>query len=970
MKFKKILKIPVISIRIIKHYGLIALFKACWNKIQKRPLLAGISSRKDLFISSKTNFNKIGNQIFYKQQSEYTIDEFCNRIELMKRHPHISIVIPLYNPDLSFLKIAIDSVIKQCYPYWELILVDDGSKNKRHLKCIEEYALQDSRISVIRNNMNKGISYATNCGIQKAKYDFIALMDQDDQITRDCLFWFAREIENNNKIDFIYSDECKIGKNNRLFDFYFKPDWSPFLLYSHMYTSHMSVYKKALIDKVGGLRSRFDFSQDYDLALRASSEAEKIVHIERVLYFWRSTKNSGAGGGKGFARKTNIAALKDFFNSQNLQMKVTKERWKNGFKSIIPHNSLVSIIIPSDNIKNIKTTIKGIFKNTSYKRIEIIIVARSDVISKTEIKNKIIKYIKYDGPFNFSKKCNIGANASTGKYLLFMNDDVVPKRRDWLDRLLDIAIIKNVGSVSPLCLFPNNLIQYAGMDSCHTNIIFTPFIGHKYEMYENSIFNHFLTRNVLVMSGACSLVNKDAFCKVGGFDEINTPNGHSDVVLSFKLIKAGYNCVYNPDSIVTHLGSATWSKKNTADKSDLYLFEKYPDYINKDPFFTKSQFICYYLSDDFFSLYNRFDHNIFCPPQQIRQKTKNDILFITHDLSLTGAPYVMLKFIKQALNNNTKVYVYSFKDGPLRFDLQKLGIPIMIDPDAVHHPELYFYKFARNFDKVFANTIVTAKCVECLQNDLPKIIWWIHEGSIIINEWKTLVPKQINFNQTDIYAVSEYSKRKMSEVFPNFKISVLNFGINKSVRHTAIKSKPPFNILFVGEFEKRKGIDILLKSVSMLSNETKDKIHFEIIGDTINDVKSYTIIKKNPELFSHSNRLPHKEFTKKILNADLLIVPSRDDPLPIVIIEMMQLGKPFFASTNVGISDYLNNQLKDLLIFENGNSKELAKKLQCFINNPKKYLLVREKLIKLYNAKFSEKVFNEKVKQILAGLID
>jgi len=287
-----------------KQYGLHGLWRAIKNKLSNRPLLAGLAAQ----MAEVPNFDEIGRSIYRRQQTELTREKACEAIKGMGIQPLISIIMPIYNAPVPWLQKAVESLQDQFYGNWELCVVDDGSSDGRGTALIEELQKSDSRIRFCKIKKNGGISSASNRSLEMAEGEYVALLDQDDEVTPDAFFWFVKEINEHPPADFLYSDECKIGVENEpvLRDFYFKPDWSPEMMMNHMYTGHLTMYRTQLVRDVGGFRSRFDFSQDYDLALRASEHATDIRHIERILYFWRMLPTSGAAGGKDYARLSNL----------------------------------------------------------------------------------------------------------------------------------------------------------------------------------------------------------------------------------------------------------------------------------------------------------------------------------------------------------------------------------------------------------------------------------------------------------------------------------------------------------------------------------------------------------------------------------------------------------------------------------------------------------------------------------------
>ncbi|WP_293599894.1 glycosyltransferase, partial [Polynucleobacter sp. 35-46-11] len=390
----------------------------------------------------------------------------------------ISILMPVYKVKPELLISAIESVRRQSYLNWELCIVDDGSDDVTIKKILENYSENDNRIKIQLNKTNHGISSATNDALDLATGEFVGLLDNDDILTFDALEEVFAAIKNNPSTDYIYSDECKIDDNGLPIEIFSKPDWSPSALINCMYTGHFSIYRKKLIYDIGKFRSKYDFSQDYDLALRASSQANNIIHISKVLYGWRMTEGSGAQGDKPYARISNIAALQDFADNKRILAKAEPEPYGNHLRILKSQNhEKVSIIIPSDNFTNISNTIDTIIENTLYENYEIIIVTNSKIAAKLQpIKSyDQIRIAKYDLPFNFSDKCNYGAKMATGEIIVFFNDDVRVVSKDWLEIIIEAFITTGAGIVGPKLLYENYLIQHAGMVTGVRGLVGTAF---------------------------------------------------------------------------------------------------------------------------------------------------------------------------------------------------------------------------------------------------------------------------------------------------------------------------------------------------------------------------------------------------------------------------------------------------------------------------------------------------------------
>lgn len=862
------------------------------------------------------DLNKRGNEIFIKEQNEYSLKEKLEMIDGFEYKPTISILMPIYSPNIKWLKVALDSLINQDYPYWELIAVDDGSKKTKHFKTFEEYCLKDKRIRFIKKEKNEGISLTTNYALKQANTEFIGLMDQDDEITKDALFFMVKAINENPDADWFYSNECKAtdDKKPKLFHFYFKPDFDPILLTSHMYTSHFTIYRKSIIEKAGLFNKEYDFSQDYELALRISKITNKIVHVDRILYFWRSIPSSGSSGGKDFARIANLNATKSYFKSFGIEGEVDGERTMNYFERN-DINGLVSIIIPTDNFDNLVRSIDGIINTTDYQDYEIIPVTNSKVAKEIKEKYQDLKCLNiciYDEPFNFSRKCNCGAKIARGEYVLFYNDDVYPLEKDWLLRMMDYIALPYVGSVSPLCQFENGGIQYAGMVTGAPGLITTSFISHPAAAPIAYPYNHMIARSVSVMSGACCLCKKEVFNKVGGFNEIDTPNGHSDVVLSFDFMKEGYLNIYNPYAQVVHIGNHSWHAKEGKDKCDIFVLKKYLSYIYRDPYFTNNQF------KEYSTNFRGCNFKIYAPKELKNSDAKKDVLILTHELTRSGAPSILLEQIKLLLKLGYFPILSSLEDGPLKEDILNLGVTVMIDDTPKTDPWI-FNKFARNFDLVLANTIATHDAVNGLAGDLPEIIWWTHEGNEALDLFHYAMPKRLKSMQNvHIYNVSNISKDAVENYFPQYKGTVagLGFDVKQVERHVDDKI---VNFITVGPVERRKGYDHIIEAIKRLDEETKRKIHFTFVAYKIGNQKLYdeleSIAKVNPDLVTILGGMSKDKLMELYAKNDYLLVPSNEETVSMVALEAMAIGLPVIITKECGATEFIPNNLKEKLTY-------------------------------------------------------
>lgn len=548
------------------------------------------------------------------------------KTETLNYNPKFSVVIPVYNVADDMLRACIDSVLKQTYRNFEIVLVDDASTQESVRTVLAEYdksisggkkaaGIEDVEITVIYRKDNGHISRATNDGIEAAKGEFVALCDCDDLYAPNALYEVAKKLNENPEYDFIYSDEDKVeedGTGRR--DAFFKPDWSPETFMSYMYTCHLAIYRKCLLDELGGLREGFEGSQDYDLVLRLMEKTDKIGHIPKVLYHWRMRKESTANAltAKPYILEATRKAKEEALARRGLTgtLKLIPEI---GQYRVVYHpmgEPMISIVIPSkDNVEVLKRCITSIFEMTDYERFEIILVDNgSNEENKEEIEKFLaqirkhrgehrIQYIYEKMEFNFSKMCNMGAAVASGELLLFLNDDIEISRiveensnimaeaKEWLSILAGQAQVPYTGAVGAKLYYPGGFVfQHAGV----LNLRIGP--GHcLYGLEDNT--NYYYGRNLLdynfsVVTGACLMVAAEKFKEVGGFDE-ELLVAYNDVDLCFRLVKAGYHNVLRNDVALIHhesvsrgLDEASAAKEARRKREMEKLYEKNPEFIN------------------------------------------------------------------------------------------------------------------------------------------------------------------------------------------------------------------------------------------------------------------------------------------------------------------------------------------------------------------------------------------------------
>ncbi|MDD7218780.1 MAG: glycosyltransferase [Clostridia bacterium] len=513
-------------------------------------------------------------------------------------NPLFSVIMPVYNVEVKWLKRAVQTVTEQTYSHWQLCIVDDCSTDKRVREFLE--TLSDNRIKTEYLDENRGISGATNRGAELADGDYLVLMDNDDELDLHALEMFARRIRETGA-DIIYSDQDIVDLNGNYRDPLYKTDWSPELILSQMYVGHLLGFKKELFQETGGFRSEYNGSQDYDLFLRLSEKTNSIEHIPEILYHWRAIPSSTAMNpdSKPYAQYTGLAAVQDHLDRTLGKGRASVQETESCFVYDVRYNldrePKVSVIIPTkDHVDLLKTAVESIEDFTEYSNYEIIILDNNSVEPDTfAYFNKITE--QYDNikiyaavfPFNWSRLNNYGISKAKGDVFIFLNNDIKIISRNWMRRLAEKVVQDNIGVAGGLLLYEDGTIQHAGVVAGMGGWAEHVFKGMKPVHYGSPFLSPMVTRNVTAVTGACMAVSRKTIEKIGGFNEDFIICG-SDVELCIRAIQNGFRNVYDPNVKLYHMESRT--RDSYIPDVDFRLSEKmYASYLkNGDPYYNKN----------------------------------------------------------------------------------------------------------------------------------------------------------------------------------------------------------------------------------------------------------------------------------------------------------------------------------------------------------------------------------------------
>jgi GT2 family glycosyltransferase len=412
-----------------------------------------------------------------------------------------------------------------------------------------------------------------------ARGEFLVLLDHDDKLHPEALALVAGALDDHPTADYVYTDEDKIDRLGLHSGPFCKPDFSPERLRTQMYTCHLSVLRRSLVEEVGGFDPRFEGSQDWDLVLKVTERARSVVHVPRVLYHWRALETSTAGGGeeaKPWAFEAGQRAVQAHCERIGLQARVERDEKLPGVYHLRPaltREPTVSIVIPTNGQRRevryqqvtlVEHCVRSIVGTSTYGNYEIVCVADSStdpsvIDALTGIAGDRLRVVDYDREFNFSAKINLGARHSEGDLLLLLNDDMEVVTPDWLERMAMYAQHPGIGAVGGRLIWEDGRLQHVGVLFENGGLpghIYRGF-GCDFKGYAN---NTYVAQNFLAVTGACMMTPTAAFNEVGGLSE-ELPVNYNDMDYCLKLREKGLRVVYDPDTILYHFESSSRSSE-------------------------------------------------------------------------------------------------------------------------------------------------------------------------------------------------------------------------------------------------------------------------------------------------------------------------------------------------------------------------------------------------------------------------
>jgi len=484
------------------------------------------------------------------------------QVDALPDQPLISILLPVYNPPVQFLTEAIDSVRSQIYPNWELCIVDDCSTDPSIPEALIQLAATDSRIKFSRREHNGHISVASNTALSMASGSWVACLDHDDRLAESALAHFALTISTSPDAGVIYSDEDKISEAGGREDPFFKPEFDPLLLLGQNYLCHLSMYRKDLIDRVGGFREGYEGSQDWDLALRVTEDLapEQVLHIPRVLYHWRVHPESTAKGlsAKSYAAGTGEIAVRDHLQRVGADGEVISLPaigW-NRVKWHIPASPpMVSIVIPTRDGRLLSRCIESIRNRSTYPHVEILVVDNGSLGRETleylRVNESWLTVIRDENPFNYPEINNRAVMRSSGEVICLLNDDTEVLGGDWLEEMVGQLLRPSIGAVGAKLYYSSGQIQHAGVVLGIGGVA-----GHLYRMSDRLFTGDHgrmqLPHSLSAVTAACMVVRREAWNQIRGMDAENLPVAFNDIDFCLRLREAGWGVTWTPFAELIH----------------------------------------------------------------------------------------------------------------------------------------------------------------------------------------------------------------------------------------------------------------------------------------------------------------------------------------------------------------------------------------------------------------------------------
>ncbi|WP_186453816.1 glycosyltransferase [Denitratisoma sp. DHT3] len=879
--------------------------------------------------------------------------------------PLISVVMPVYRPPLEFLQKAIDSVRAQVYPHWELCIADDAGGDPAVERLLADAARDDPRIKVRVLDANLNISGATNAAAELAGGEFLAFLDNDDELSPDALGEVALHLAAHPDTDYLYSDDDKIDAAGNRFAPQFKAGWSPELLLSYMYCAHLVTVRRSLYQELGGMRIGFEGSQDYDFALRATEVARRVGHIPRMLYHWRvlpgSTATSGDAKPASFeaGRRAVEEALARRGSPAHEGIRVFRPSWaERGGLGIFwhdfpDHGPSVAILVPTRNRLDLLRRCLDSLKATTYRDYRVVIIDNESDDPKTlgylaRCGHEVLRIASPGGRFSFAHINNEAARRVDAEHLLFLNNDTEVVDPRWLSRMVGYARLAGVGAVGARLLYPDGRVQHGGIVHGYHH----GMAGHAFKLLSRHDHGYLsqamVARNCAAVTAACLLTPRALFLECGGFDEAAFAVAYNDVDYCYRLVDRGLRCVYAPGAELLHYeGLSRGFADNPAEEA---AFRR--KYAGRDDSWYSPHLS---LEDEGYRLRARR----LAPADDDAAPVRT--LMTAFNLNLEGAPYSQYE-LTVALKRRGVIdpVVYCPEDGPLRRRYEDAGIEVRVFPHplagvfdlpAYHKAIDDFAAFLRRCGArlVYANTLQTFYTIAAARAaGLPSIwnpresepweTYFNHFGDAIAAEALRCFeyPYRVVF-------VAEATRRGCEALDTRHNFTVIHNGLDMErflreaepwpravARKQLAVADDDIVILLLGTVCERKGQLDLLQALARLPAQHHGRVRCLVVGDRpgpYSEALAQQVARLPAALRPRVALVPETHDTALYYRAaDVFVCTSRIESYPRVILEAMAHGLPIVTTPVFGIPEQVREEV-NALFYSPGNAAELCARL-------------------------------------------
>ena len=926
--------------------------------------------------------------------------------KLLLLRPLISMITPVFNPAPAALEAMIASVRAQTYDHWELCLAD-ASDRPELAPILTRAASADPRIRVRSLAKNDGISANSNAALAGANGEFVLLLDHDDTLAPNALFEVVQRIASQPDADIVYFDEDKLTEDGtqRHSPWFKPPGSSPDLMLATNYLMH-GVFRRALVETVGRFDPTTDGAQDWDLALRCFEQTQHIVHIPRVLYHWRQVPGSAArdANAKPWALVGQERALRGHLTRIGAEGAEVRRLSPSALRVIWPtQGHLVSIIIPTrDKPDLIRACLHSILTITAYPNYEVVLVDSGSTNPHTlafyeELRgDSRVRLVQYAGEFNYSRANNQGAADARGDLLLFLNNDTEVRTADWLDELVGWIERPEVGVVGCRLVRPDGTTQHAGIAigvGGHGSHLFDGDVTPTYGPFGSSEWY----RDLMAVTGACLMTRRAVFTLVGGFDE-HYRIGFSDITYCVTAHARGLRVVYTPwTTMLHHEGASRGYALPVADVVRATL-ELLPLISAGDPYFSPNlspmhrrpivadpngetwpERMARILSD--FHMVQIGDPKRIkaiaqlCtpkPPHLPVNMRKPKLLLCSHELSQSGAPLILFQLARQMIARGYAVTMASPASGPLFKMIEESGVPIRVVP-GLYESAIEAAMTVRDYDMVFVNTTIGWRAVIAAHAEGVPCAWWIHESRFGRELLQDEEYARQAFTLADELIFPVAATAKLYADLPRQKPATqIPYGLFKPepLDGPELTHSGRIAVVILASIEPRKGQDVVLDALQLLPPNLRDTLDIYMVG-TILDWAYYRKLRQHPAAAGSlyfTGQFTHDEALCYLARADIFLLPSRDEVLPISLLEAMALGKAIIVTDVGGVTEAVQNG-QEALVLPAGEPAILAEGLAALVSSPELRARLGAAAQVRYAARFTAESFADALEAVVKRLL-